>query len=106
MTHRETVLRAVRFGRPERVPTRINVNASCWNHYETNALNDLMLSHPLIFPKFSAREETQALELEPFARSGTDFLDPWGCRWRTAEDGMTGVVIDHPLSDWLSLIHI
>jgi len=30
-------------------------------------------------------------------------VDPWGCRWRMACDGVVGTVVGHPLADYSSL---
>lgn len=39
----------------------------------------------------------------PAHRADEVFTDAWGCQWRSAIDGIEGVVINHPLSDWEAL---
>jgi len=100
MNPRENVLRAVRFERPERIPMQFHVSPACWNHYEQSALEDLMASHPLLFPGFAPRERPYRPKLPPWQVAGQPYTDPWGCVWQTAEDGITGAVVKGPLEDW------
>ncbi len=102
MTHRENVLRAIRFERPERIPMTFHVNGACWHHYEQDALQDLMEAHPLLFPGYVRQARvTPALALNQ--RADAPYTDPWGCVWETREDGITGSVHHHPLADWDAL---
>lgn len=100
MTKRENILRAICFERPERIPMTFHVNAACWNHYEQEALKDLLESHPLLFPDYrrsgGAVTPVDALN----ARAGQPYADPWGCVWETYVTGITGAVHTHPLHDW------
>ncbi|MBN1557629.1 MAG: hypothetical protein JW951_05740 [Lentisphaerae bacterium] len=100
MNDRENRLRAARFENPERIPITFNVSAACWAHYPQNALQDLMAGHPLIFPGFEKQEGPVTPEYPPHARAGAPFTDSWGCVWETAENGITGTVVRHALSDW------
>ena len=103
MTERENTLRAIRFERPDHVPVRFAINASCWDAYPQEALAELMQSHPLLF----GREEIPALPYRPVytnvARKDQPYVDDWGCLWETTCDGITGTVTRHPLADWDSL---
>jgi hypothetical protein len=103
MTERENLLRALRFGEPEHIPLRFNVSGACWNHYEPSALEDLMASHPLLFPGFERSEGPRTPQFAPWQRRGAPYTDSWRCRWETAEDGLTGAVVGHPLADWSAL---
>ena len=49
---RDNLLRAIRFERPDYIPMTFHINAACWNHYDQNALLDLMEEHPFLFPDF------------------------------------------------------
>ena len=97
---RENLLRVVRFERPETIPMTFHINASCWHHYPTAALHDLMEAHPLLFPDFEKSTAPLEPDYPPFARAGELFVDPWGCEWRTAESGILGTVIKRPLESW------
>ena len=98
---RQNVLRAVRWGRPDYIPMHFHINEACWRHYPAGALEELMESHPFLFPDF-AGAGTGRTELDyPIPeRPGRPFVDGWGCRWETALEGMVGTVTDHPLASW------
>ncbi len=99
MTQRENILKAVRFERPDYIPMSFHINASCWHHYDQDALQDLVESHPFLFPDFKRRKNvTPAYGLNQ--RKDEPYTDPWGCVWQTSDDGITGSVGTHPLSDW------
>lgn len=102
MNERENTLRAVRFERPERIPVVVSVNPACRSFYPAAALDDLLASHPLLFPGFRAGQAGPGA-LPPWQRAGRPFIDDWGCEWRTAENGLTGAVVGHPLADWAAL---
>lgn len=99
MTSRENFLRAARFERPQAIPMRFHLNAACWHAYDQEALQDLLESHPLLFPGFVRTDRVQP-EYLLNQRKDTPYTDPWGCRWETYEDGITGSVTGHPLADW------
>jgi uroporphyrinogen decarboxylase len=100
MNARENLLRTIRFERPERIPMRFSIGAACWNHYDQQQLEELMLAHPLLFPDFKPRPRPFVPDYAPWQRAGAPYLDPWGCTWETAEDGITGAVRKHPLASW------
>lgn len=100
MTNRETVLRAIRFERPDRIPMSFWINPSCWHHYPHEALFELMETHPLLFPDFRRPEGQYVPDIHPVARKGVPFTDDFGCIWETVDDGITGTVTGHPLADW------
>jgi hypothetical protein len=95
----EDTAKAMRFQRPERIPVHFGFNASCWHHYDPQALQDLMEAHPYLFPNFRRRERVET-DLSPEKRAGEPARDCWGCVWKTTEDGITGQVVEHPLADW------
>jgi len=100
---RENLLRAVRFERPDTIPMVFHINHACWHHYPPQALWDLMGEHPMLFPDFDASADHAVPETPAFARAGTPFVDPWGCVYETSDDGIMGVVTEHPLADWAAL---
>jgi len=102
MNARENALRAIRFERPDCIPMTFHINGACWRHYDQNALQDLMEAHPLLFPGF-VRQQAVNLRFGLNQRKDAPYTDPWGCVWTTQEDGITGSVHGHPLSDWSML---
>ena len=102
MTQRENILKAIRFEGPDFIPMRFSVNASCWHHYDQDALQDLMEAHPFLFPDFT-RQEKVTPQLRLTQRKDEPYTDPWGCVWHTSDDGITGSVYGHPLADWAKL---
>lgn len=100
MNDRENILRAVRFETPERIPMSFHINPASWQHYPQDALQELMKSHPLLFPNFTATSEIIVPQFSPVQRKDHPYRDPWGCVWHTSEDGITGTVTEHPLADW------
>ncbi len=99
MTRRENTLRTIRFERPETIPMRFVLNAACWHHYDQDSLQDLMEAHPMLFPEFERQEVVEPSYLLN-QRKDAPYTDPWGCTWETSDDGITGAVTGHPLSDW------
>jgi hypothetical protein len=99
-TRRDAVLKSIRFEGPDYVPMSFHINAACWFHYDQNALLDLMEAHPFLFPGFSRPNLPYRPVLAGNARAGEDFVDDWGCVWRTTDDGITGTVVGHPLESW------
>lgn len=100
MNHRENILRAVRFETPEYIPMTFHINAACWAHYPSDALQELMAGHPLLFPNFQPTAAKPTPALGPNQHAGQPYTDDWGCVWETTEDGITGTVTKHPLASW------
>jgi hypothetical protein len=100
MNLRENTLRAARFESPERIPADFVVGPHCWVAYPRDALQELMAGHPLLFPNFEKSSETSVPAYAPWRRAGQPYTDSWGCVWETAENGITGAVVKHPLADW------
>ncbi len=100
MTPRENLLRAVRFERPERIPTFFYVNEACWNHYPREMLREWIADHPLLFPDFQSAAGAAVPAYAPNQRADRPYVDDWGCVWETAVDGITGTVTGHPLESW------
>ena len=96
---RENLLRCIRFERPDYIPMTFHINAACWNHYDQNALLDLMEDHPFLFPDFVRPQTPFVPEYDDVARAGQPYTDDFGCKWETAMDGIVGSVHDHPLAD-------
>ena len=100
MNERENLLRTVRFETPDWIPMFFHINPASWQHYPQDALQELMAAHPLLFPEFTPTQERILPEFSLVQRRDEPYTDPWGCRWQTPEDGITGTVTGHPLADW------
>lgn len=102
----ENTLRSIRFERPEHIPMIFWINPACWHHYPHEALYELMAGHTLLFPDFDVNDKVSpstghlTVEPAPWECAGRPYTDAWGCIWETTDDGITGSVRKHPLSDW------
>lgn len=100
MNDRDNMLKAARLEGPERIPMRFGVSPPCWDHYPQDALQELMASHPMLFPGFKWRSERIEPRCAPWRRAGQPYVDSWGCLWETPQNGITGAVKEHPLARW------
>jgi uroporphyrinogen decarboxylase len=100
MNARENLLRVVRFENPDWIPMSFHINPASWQYYPQDALQALMADHPLLFPDFKPSAERITPNFSLVQRRDEPYTDPWGCLWRTPEDGITGTVTGHPLADW------
>ena len=103
MSTRMNLLKAIHFDYPDSIPMVFHVNDSCWHHYNKEELYSLLASHPGLFPDLSSFETTANPAFPEYAQKDHPFIDPWGCKWQTSDDGIIGAVTEHPLSDWKSL---
>jgi len=99
----ENLLRAVRFERPDYIPMTYHINAACWHHFPQSALVDLMEEFPELFGHARPPRLPYTPEYLPNAVADRPFTDPWGCVWKTADDGIVGTVVVHPLADYAAL---
>ena len=97
---RETVLKAIRFERPDFIPMQFCINPACWTNYPQEELLDLMEAHPFLFPNFVRPQLPFQLFYSNVQRKDQPYVDDWGCTWQTTMDGITGTVTGHPLDDW------
>ena len=96
---RDNLLKAIRFEKPDYIPMTFHINAACWNHYDQNALLDLMADHPFLFPDFQRPGLPVIPDYDANARAGHPYTDDFGCVWKTSMDGIVGSVLEHPLAD-------
>lgn len=99
MTPFENRRRAVRFERPDWIPMSFHISAACWNHYPHDALQELMATHPLLFPGYKRQAKVEP-HFGLAQRKDEPYTDFWGCTWTTTIDGITGTVTGHALADW------
>lgn len=96
----ENLLRAVRFEGADYIPMDFHINAACWHHYPADALGELMAGHPILFPGFEESAINRQPEFAPWEKAGERYIDGWGCIWETTDDGIVGMVTQHPLESW------
>jgi len=93
---RERVIRAIEFKGPDRVPLLHGVlPAALLVHGQT--LVDLLYEFKDDFGRQWRVPNPD--ELNGTYRKGT-FTDEWGIVWQNDRDGMLGIPVGHPLSDW------
>ena len=101
LTQKENWLRTIEFRCPERIPCSVGLSPATWHSYR-ESLEELVLSHPLLFPDF----EKGQVDFDSFPRGYKGYYrDNWGCLWYTleGEEGLEGQVIESPLADWAAL---
>lgn len=102
MSHRENWLRAIEFRGPEWIPCGVNFAPITWKTYGKR-LEDVVLAHPRLFPGHQAGSACFFEEMPVVYREGETFRDNWGCVWRNIQEGLEGMVVEHPLEDWDAL---
>jgi len=99
MNQRENWIRAVEFRYPEWIPCKVSISPINWNVHR-EALESIVLAHPRIFPDYEREDENFYDEMPPQYRVGVRYRDNWGCVWKTAQNGVFGTVVEHPLATW------
>ena len=97
---RKNTLKALLFDKPDYIPVNFVINDSCWNAYPQEKLLELISEHRLLFPNFAKPELPYTPKYANVAQKNHPYTDDWGCLWETTDDGITGTVTKHPLSDW------
>ena len=98
MTHRENMLRTIRFEHPDYIPVGFHINNSVFRSYDPHALEELLESHPILGGKHRMR-----WDLVPKSKDEVNkeffHTDAFGVEWKGTIDGIRGVVQKHPLAD-------
>ena len=94
----ENMLRVIHFDHPQWVPALVGFLPACGVKYG-EALDDLKLAHPRLFPGLRKTEQHEAPVFQEFYVQGKT-TDCWGCVWDNLHGGMVGQVVGHPLADW------
>lgn len=97
--NKETILKTIRFEKPDYIPMTFHINESCYDSYAPEDLFYLMEQHPFLFPEFKAPKNFTQTYAEN-ARKDQPYTDDFGCVWETAINGIVGSVHKHPLEDW------
>jgi len=100
LTERENYLRTANFTGPEWIPCAPCISGASWDQLREE-LEEVLVRHPTLFPDFTpGQRDYDNWDYGPELRAGEVFTDAWNCQWKTSTDGIQGVVINHPLSDW------
>jgi hypothetical protein len=98
MTGRERVIRALKFGNPDRVPRNL------WRlpgakTFRKNDIQRILERYPeditILDFNYGKGKRTKGTRY----KRDEIATDEWGCRWQVAEDGVTGEVKDAPIKD-------
>ncbi|HEY3416835.1 MAG TPA: uroporphyrinogen decarboxylase family protein [Armatimonadota bacterium] len=76
-----------------------HINGACWQHYPQDALQELLLDHPYLFPGYQKVAKVTPT-FHGASCADAPYTDAWGCVWTTTENGIVGAVVSHPLADW------
>lgn len=96
--------RAVTFASPRFVPYWVHLHKANWMRYG-DALEQAVLAHPLTWPEYR-KGDWKALAAKPWEKKENpeqDYVDSWGCVWRTTQYGFVGTIVHHPLADEAAL---
>ncbi len=95
MSRDDDMLKAMRFERPEFIPARMGILPAAWMKYR-EALDELVAAHPVIFQGYvKGSRDYDEIPRERFMKG--EYVDPWGCVWCNAQDGIEAMVKRHPL---------
>jgi len=98
LSERENFIRNIRRQGPEWMPCHVFLSGGIWWELR-EALEEIVLRHPVLFPHYK-KGDMDLDHWEPAQRVGVARRDPWGCLWQYEQDGLEGIVIEHPLDDW------
>jgi uroporphyrinogen decarboxylase len=95
VSRNDDMLKAMRFESPEFIPVRMGILPAAWMHYR-EALDELVAAHPVLFAGYSkGSRDYDEIPRERFMKG--EYVDPWGCVWCNAQDGIEAIVKQHPL---------
>ncbi len=96
---KENWVKTVKFRNPEWIPARIGTMPATWNKYKQD-LEEIVLLYPAFFPGYQKGEWEKIINSgEPTYKEGR-FTDAWGCVWDNKKEGLEGLVVEFPLSNW------
>lgn len=98
--HTRNFLKTLCFDHPEWVPCSVYFLPAAWMHHG-QALEDLVLRHPRIFPwhQPGSVDFAQKKMWNPLYELGRH-TDCWGTVWENIARGFDAQVIEEPLADW------
>jgi len=97
--NKENFLRTVRMENPSFMPYNINLYPPTW-FYLKDELADIVRRHPKTWPNpDEVIWDWKNPKLFPWEDPEVDFVDHWGCVWKTANAGYMGTVVKRVLAD-------
>ncbi len=106
LTERENWLRAARRQRPEWIPYHIGLTKISWHKFGEEQ-EKVVLAHPRTWPAYRPGD-FRKIVAAPWSKKedpARDFVDEWGCVWRTTQHGFVGTIVEHPLASEEALRH-
>ncbi|MBT3379134.1 MAG: hypothetical protein HN742_13295 [Lentisphaerae bacterium] len=99
MTDYENWRATVTLGEPAWMPYNIGLTRSSWANFGAEQ-EKVVLSHPETWPHYQEGQYERMLEGPWSIKEDPtrDFVDQWGCVWRTTQYGFVGTIVEHPLS--------
>jgi len=99
MTNSENWRAAVERTGPEWMPYSIHPTKASWDRFGAEQ-ERVILAHPKTWPNWQpgTYEKIQAQPWSIKEDPTRDFVDDWGCVWRTTQYGFVGTIVEHPLA--------
>ena len=96
---KENYIKTVEFSYPEWIPCSVSIFPAVWQKYREE-LRDIVADHPFLFGTWAKRRKNfDAIPKEH--KPNTTWTDNWGCKWKVAQGGYEGQVVEpYPLGDW------
>ena len=103
ISERENFLRNVSMTGPEWMPCHVSISDASRSQLREE-LEEVLVLHPTLFPDFEkGQRDFDHYDFGSAHRANERFTDAWGCVWHSAIDGIEGVVVESPLTDWSAL---
>ena len=100
LSRRENFLRNATLTGPEWIPCNVTVSGASYDELRGD-VEDVLARHPVIFPGFKkGQRDYDNWDFGPGRRAGELYRDAWGTVWHSTVNGLAGVAVEHPLSDW------
>ena len=93
--NRQAHIASMRFESPEFIPCTFGFYPAAAHKYRDRI--------PVFYRRHPWIHDPGKMEIPANLRAGAEYVDDWGCRWRTIENGIEGQVIGHPVADWSAL---
>ena len=94
-------LKTLYFDRPEWTICHVALMPATWIRHR-EALEELVLSHPRLFPGYRRGDRDYDAIPSPLYELGRR-ADCWGIVWENIERGLDSIPVGHPLADWSAL---
>lgn len=99
MTSSENWRAAVERTGPEWMPYAIHLTKASWERFGAEQ-ERVVLAHPKTWPNWQPGTYGK-IQAQPWSIKEDptrDFVDDWGCVWRTTQYGFVGTIVEHPLA--------